>query len=69
MTLEDLLKMTVAAKSSVTGKDVMVTPGFIVSVQHECPNGGVHFIIHPDGYSGNTLDFIARGNELEQINT
>ncbi len=66
-TLETLLKMTVAAKNSVTGATVMVSPGFIVSVQRELPDGGVHFIIHPDGYNGDTLDFVVNGNELEQI--
>lgn len=69
MTLEELLKMNVCAKSEVTGKEVMVSPGFIVLVQHECPNGGVHFIIHADGYNSDTLDFVVRGNDLEQLNT
>ena len=66
MTLEKLLRMKVAARSSVTGEDVMVTPGFIVSVQGE-RDGGIHFIIHTDGYNGDTLDFVVRGNELTQV--
>ena len=27
----------------------------------------VHFYIHPDGKSGETLDFIVRGNKLIQV--
>jgi len=59
-TLEQLLRMTVA------GERTYFTPPFCVSVQGE-RDGGIHFIIHADGYDSETLDFVARGDELERL--
>lgn len=61
-TLEQLLK----TKMPVTDKDghaIEVTPTFRVAVQGE-RNGGTHIIVHPAECSGDTLDFVVRGNEL-----
>lgn len=65
MTLEDLLRVTVDVYSPVQKAEVAVLPDHVVSVQ-SFKDGGVHFIIHPNGYDGETLDFIVRGNTLEQ---
>ena len=61
-TLEQLLRMTVG----VENKDTRFTPPFCVSVQGE-RDGGIHFIIHANGYDSETLDFIAKGDRLERI--
>ena len=62
-TLENLLRMTVPAKDK-DGNDINVTPEFRVAVQH-IRDDGVHIIIHPNGHSGDTLDFVVSGNELK----
>lgn len=67
MTLEELLRVTVDVYSPVQKKNVEVLPDHIVSVQ-SFKDGGVHFIIHPNGYDGETLDFIVKGNILETLN-
>lgn len=66
--LEDLLKMKIKGESPVTGEDIEYSPDFRLAVQDE-KAGGTHIIVHPYGHDGNTLDFIVRGNNLEQINT
>jgi len=43
-----------------------MSPGFRVSVQN-VSEFGVHFIIHPDGHSGETLDFVVIANELRAV--
>lgn len=58
MTLEDLLK------TKVKIDDKEITPEFRVAVQSETDKG-IHFIIHPIGHNGTTLDFIVKGNELK----
>lgn len=65
MTLEDLLRTKVQDHFEHAG-DVEFVPDFRVAVQGESEDG-VHFIIHPDGYDGNTLDFIAKGNEVKPM--
>lgn len=61
MTLEDLLRMKVQSE----GKDgpVYISPNFRVAVQ-SINEAGIHIIIHPDSYSGDTLDFLVKGNRL-----
>lgn len=64
-TLEELLVTTVKSH----GKDgpVDIRPDFRVSVQRILSGGGVHFIVHPDGHDGDTLDYVVRGNNLQRI--
>lgn len=57
-TLQELLEMKVDDLGAV------FTPDFRVAVQGEGPGGGIHIIIHPMGYDGDTLDFVVVGNEL-----
>ena len=64
-TLESLLRMMVHAKDK-DGNDIEISPEFRVAVQH-INDEGVHVIIHPFGYSGDTLDFLVIGNDLKAI--
>lgn len=64
MNLEELLRMKVESEG-INGK-VEITPEFRVSVQ-KISAAGVHFIIHPDSHNGETLDYMANGDELSQI--
>ena len=63
-TLEQLLRMKVAAKGFLGPVDV--SPEFRVAIQGE-RDGGVHFIIHANGHDSKTLDFVAVGNELKEV--
>lgn len=65
MTLQQLLETLVTTQDK-DGNTVEVSPDFRVAVQ-QVKNGGLHFIIHPDGHNGETLDFVVRGNELEPL--
>jgi len=65
MTLEDLLRTKVKVKDK-DGNDVEISPDFRVAVQGEPYDGGVHFIIHPFGHSGETLDFVVIGNTIRK---
>ena len=71
MTLEDLLRMTVKGKNSVTKQDIEYHPDFRVAVQSDSAvaggNKGVHIIIHANGHNSETMDFIVTGNELFDI--
>ncbi len=65
-TLEDLLRKQEEGKN-FREESVLLSPPFDVAVQsikEDC----VHFIIHPSGINGDTLDFEVRGNELKQLN-
>ena len=66
-TLEDLLRMKVKVKD-ISGKEIEMTPDFRVSVQH-FKEDKIHFIIHPEGYNGETIDFVVKGNKLEYLVT
>ena len=62
--LETLLRTTVPVPAGcVAPEGSPMTPEFRVSVLN-VREDGVHFIIHAHGYSGDTLDLIARGNTL-----
>ena len=63
MTLEDLLSTTVPCKDK-DGNDIEISPDFRVAIQGRPYDGGIHFIIHPFGHSGETLDFVVTGNTL-----
>lgn len=65
MTLQQLLETTVTSENK-DGQPVEISPDFRVAVQ-QVKSGGLHFIIHPQGHNGETLDFIVRGNELEPL--
>lgn len=65
MTLEDLLRATIKS-SDKDGNEIEVVPDFRVAVQAVRSNG-VHFIIHPNEHNGETLDFVATGNEIEPL--
>ena len=58
--------MVVPAKNRF-GELIFITPDFRVSVQGE-KDGGIHFIIHPNGHSGETLDFVVTDNEIKKLN-
>ncbi|WP_421921625.1 hypothetical protein [Marinobacter salarius] len=66
MTLEEQLKTKKIVRSPVTEQEVSVPLSFIVDVQEEREDG-VHFIIHPLGHSGDTLDFVVNGNDLKAL--
>lgn len=66
MTLEDLLRMEIKGKNSISGDDISYPPEFRVSIQKKTTDG-VHFIIHANGHNSETLDFLVRGNELFPI--
>lgn len=64
MTLEQLLRMTVpVGPGCVAPEGTPMTPEFRVAVQHVAADG-VYFIVHLNGHNGETLDFVARGNEI-----
>ena len=65
MTLQQLLETTVTSQDK-DGNEVEVSPDFRVAVQ-QVKDGGLHFIIHPDGHNGETLDFVVTGNELKPL--
>ena len=58
--LEQLLKMKISGHSPVTGRHIKYSPSFIVDVQEESEKG-VKIIIQ------DTLDFLVKGNKLEQL--
>lgn len=62
ITFEELLKTQVNGKDKDNEK-IKITPDFRVAVQRS-NNTGIHFIIHPCGYNGETLDFVVKGNKL-----
>ena len=65
MRLEQLLRMTVPVPAGcVVPEGTPTSPEFRVAVQHVYANGGVHFIIHADGHSSDTLDLVAMGNQI-----
>lgn len=64
--LETLLRMQVEDVSLVSGETISYSPEFRVAVQ-QIGEGGVHIIIHADGHSSDTLDFIVSGNELKGL--
>lgn len=64
MNLEELLRTKVES-DGINGK-VQISPSFRVAVQSES-DAGVHIIIHPDGYNGETLDYMVKGDDLSQI--
>ncbi len=67
-TLEDLLKMTVPVPAGcISPEGTPMSPEFRVSIQSIAAEG-VHFIIHANGHDSDTLDFVARGNELLPAN-
>lgn len=66
MNLEELLSMKVHNLNAVTGEQVSYPPEFRVSVQGR-RDGGVHFIIHANGYNSETLDFVAKGDKIERL--
>lgn len=61
-TLQELLEMKVQIEG--TNGPVEITPNFRVAVQGITESGGIHIIIHPSGYDGETLDFTVKGNTL-----
>jgi hypothetical protein len=63
-TLQELLKTKVDIGHKDKPKKVI--PPFRVAVQDVRPDG-VHFIIHPNGYDGETLDFLVQDNTLIPI--
>lgn len=65
-TLEDLLRMTVPAKDK-DGNDIQITPEFRLAVQNFNKEGGIHFIVHANGYNSDTLDYIVKDNTLKYL--
>lgn len=71
-TLESLLRMTVPAQDK-DGKVIQITPNFRLSVQETkaMVNGepGVRIIIHADGHTSDTLDYVVAGDDLLPLDT
>lgn len=66
-TLEELLGTTIPdAINPITCEPIDVRPDFRVAVQGPRA-GGLHFIIHPNGHDGETLDFVAVGDTLKRL--
>ena len=61
MTLEQLLRMKVETESGVE-----YSPDFRVAVQSE-NHESVRIIVHANGHSSETLDFIVKGNSIIPI--
>lgn len=66
MTLQELLEQRVLVKSFDGSGDVAVSPEFRVAYQGS-QDGGAHFIIHMNGHNSETLDFIAKGDQIERL--
>jgi hypothetical protein len=66
-TLQELLHMQIDGINQVTGETIKYSPDFLISVQEIRPDGIVKIIVHPDGYSGETLDFLVDGNICYQV--
>ncbi len=66
MTLEQLLKTNTVSQDK-DGNEIHITPDFRIAVQRE-RYGGLHFIVHPLGVDGETLDFVVHGNTLTRLN-
>lgn len=64
MNLEKLLRTKVEFEG-LNGK-VNITPDFRVAVQ-KISDAGVHIIIHANGHSSDTLDYMVNGDELSRI--
>jgi len=65
--LETLLRTTVPVPAGcVAPEGSPMSPRFRVDVQHAFEDG-VHFIIHADGHSSDTLDLVAKGNSLTPL--
>lgn len=66
ITLQELLKSTVTVRSVKDDYPIDVHPDFRVAYQGE-RDGGSHFIIHVNGHNSETLDFIAKGDEIYRL--
>lgn len=67
MTLEDLLRMTVpVGPGCVAPEDTPMSPDFRVAVQ-EITDDGVRVIIHADGHTSETMDYVVQGDSLRQL--
>lgn len=66
-TLEDLLRMKVPGEDK-DENPIEITPDFRVAVQ-SAGEKAVHIIIHPNGHTGDTLDFYVSGNVLIPVDS
>lgn len=57
-TLEDLLSMQIRTRN-----DIKFTPDFRISVQGKTEDG-IHILVHPFGYNGETISYKVRGDKL-----
>ena len=64
-TLEQLLRTKIKARD-INMRPIEVSPEFRVAVQR-ISQSGVHFIIHPVGVSGPTLDLVVNNNEIKYL--
>ena len=66
--LEQLLRMTVPVpEGCVAPAGTPTSPEFRIAIQKIIDDGpitGVHIIVHPNGYNGDTLDFVVVGDQL-----
>lgn len=68
ITLQELLqtKIVTSDARAETNEPIGFIPDFRVAVQKNI-DGGTHFIIHPFGHSGETLDFVVEGNNITPL--
>ena len=66
MTLGELLRTKKKGINGVSKREVEVPLTFVVDIREELEDG-IHFIIHPAHENGQTLDFIAIGNEIRPL--
>lgn len=64
--LEQLLRMKISTQATKESNPFEMTPDFRVAVQ-EITEDGVRIIIHANGYSSDTCDFMVRGNNLTAL--
>ena len=67
VTLEELLRMTVpVGPGCIVPEDTPMSPDFRIAVQEKIDDG-IRIIIHANGYDSDTLDFMVKGNSIEEI--
>ncbi|MDH5183387.1 MAG: hypothetical protein OEX12_05800 [Gammaproteobacteria bacterium] len=63
--LYDLLGMEIESKDK-DGNPIMVSPEFVVKVQHKT-DLGIHVIIHANGHSSDTVDLVVGENKIIKL--